>query len=171
MRDVFLIYDGCCFYEIVTLCYFMRYAGCDLVFCAPEKKPVRAMEGFTVQPDLSLEELDCRQVRSLIVPGGRVLAINRPEIHDLLRTVRDQQGLIAGICAGVDVLDDAGILENIRSTHSSDEDLVCADNVITARANAYVDFAIKTAEVLGLFASREDREETIAFWKDRKRMQ
>ena len=128
MRDVFLIYDGCCFYEIVTLCYFMRYAGCDLVFCAPEKKPVRAMEGFTVQPDLSLEELDCRQVRSLIVPGGRVLAINRPEIHDLLRTVRDQQGLIAGICAGVDVLDDAGILRGIRSTHSADEDLVCADN-------------------------------------------
>ena len=110
MRDIFLIYDGCCFYEIVTLSYFMRYAGCELVFCAPEKKPVRAMEGFTVQPDLSLEELDCRQVRSLIVPGGRVLAINRPEIHDLLRTVRDQQGLIAGICAGVDVLDDAGIL-------------------------------------------------------------
>ena len=34
-----------------------------------------------------------------------------------------------------------------------------------------VDFAIKVAEVLGLFASREDMEETIAFWKDRKRMQ
>lgn len=171
MKDVFLIYDGCCFYEIVTLSYFMRYAGCDLVFCAPERKPVRAMEGFTVQPDLSLDELDRRQVRSLIVPGGRVLVIDRPEIHDLLRTVWDQQGLIAGICAGVDVLDNAGILENIRSTHSADEDLVCAGNVITARANAYVDFAIKTAEVLGLFASREDIEETIAFWKNGKRMQ
>ena len=39
MKDVFLIYDGCCFYEIVTLSYFMRYAGCELVFCAPEKSP------------------------------------------------------------------------------------------------------------------------------------
>ncbi|MGN0777195.1 MAG: DJ-1/PfpI family protein [Candidatus Ventricola sp.] len=171
MKDVFLIYDGCCFYEIVTLSYFMRYAGCDLVFCAPERKPVRAMEGFTVQPDLSLEELDRRQVRSLIVPGGKVSVINRPEIHDLLRTVRDQRGLIAGICAGVDVLDDAGILRGIRSTHSTDEDLVCTERVITARANAYVDFAIKTAEVLGLFVSREDMEETIAFWKNGKRMQ
>lgn len=171
MKDVFLIYDDCCFYEIVPLGYFMRYAGCDLVFCAPERKPVRAMEGFTVQPDLSLEELDCHQVRSLIVPGGRVLVIDRPEIHDLLRTVLDQQGLIAGICAGVDVLDNAGILENICSTHSADQNLVCAGNVITARANAYVDFAIKTAEVLGLFTSREDMEETIAFWKNGKRMQ
>lgn len=171
MKDVFLIYDGCCFYEIVTLSYFMRYSGCDLVFCAPEKKLVRAMEGFTVHPDLSVEELDCRQIRSLIVPGGTACVINRPGIHALLRALRDQRALIAGICAGVDVLDDAGILRNIRSTHSADEDLVCADNVITARANAYVDFAIKTAEVLGLFSSREDMEETIAFWKDRKRMQ
>ena len=171
MKDVFLIYDGCCFYEIVTLSYFMRYAGCDLVFCAPEKKPVRAMEGFTVQPDLSLEALNCNQIRSLIVPGGTIAVINRPEVHGLLRALRDQGALIAAICAGVDVLDEAGILRNIRSTHSADEDLVCAGNVITARANAYVDFAIKTAEVLGLFASREDMEETIAFWKDRKRMQ
>lgn len=171
MKDVFLIYDGCCFYEIVTLSYFMRYSGCDLVFCAPEKKPVRAMEGFTVQPDLSLEEVVCAQVRSLIVPGGTVCVINRPEVHRLLQALRDRRTLIAGICAGVDVLDDAGILRNIRSTHTEDEDLVCADNVITARANAYVDFAIKTAEALGLFSSREDLEETIAFWRDRKRMQ
>ena len=171
MKDVFLIYDGCCFYEIVTLSYFMRYAGCDLVFCAPERKPVRAMEGFTVQPDLSLEELNRDQIRSLIVPGGTVSAINRPEIHRLLRALRDQGALIAAICAGVDVLDDAGLLRDIRSTHSVDEDLVCEENVITARANAHVDFAIKTAEALDLFSSREDLEETIAFWRDRKRMQ
>lgn len=171
MKNVFLIYDGCCFYEIVTLSYFMRYAGCDMVFCAPEKKPVRAMEGFTVQPDLSLKELTCDQIRSLIVPGGTVSAINRPEVHYLLRALREQGALIAGICAGVDVLDEAGILRNIRSTHAADEDLVCAENVITARANAHVDFAIKTAEALGLFSSREELEETIAFWKDGKRMQ
>ena len=171
MKDDFLIYDGCCFYEIVTLSYFMRYAGCELVFCAPEKKPVRAMEGFAVQPDLSLEELNCGQIRSLIVPGGTVSVINRPEVHRLLRTLRDRQTLIAAICAGVDVLDDAGLLSDIRSTHSADEDLVCAGNVITARANAHVDFAIKTAEALDLFSSREDMEETIAFWKNGQRMQ
>ena len=58
VKDVFFIYDSCCFYEIVTLSYFMRFSGCDLVFCAPEGKPVIVMEGFTVQPDLSLGELD-----------------------------------------------------------------------------------------------------------------
>ena len=171
MKDDFLIYDGCCFYEIVTLSYFMRYAGCELVFCAPEKKPVRAMEGFTVQPDLSIRELDREQIRSFILPGGAVSAVNHQEIWSLLQELKAKKVLIAGICAGVDVLDNAGILEDVRSTHSVDEDLVQDGNMITARANAYLDFAIKTAGALDLFSSEEDLKETIAFWKYHQRMQ
>ena len=171
MKDVFFIYDSCCFYEIVTLSYFMRFSGCDLVFCAPEGKPVRVMEGFTVQPDLSLGDLDRERIRSFILPGGTVSSINHQEIWNLLRELKAKQVLIAGICAGVDVLDAAGILEKVRSTHSVDEDLVKDGNIITARANAYLDFAIKTADALGLFSSEEDLQETIAFWKHHQRMQ
>lgn len=171
MKDVFLIYDGCCFYEIVTLSYFMSFSGCDLVFCAPEGKPVKAMEGFTVQPDLSLRELNREQIRSLILPGGAISAVNHQEIWSLLQQLKAKQVLIAGICAGVDVLDAAGILEGIHSTHSVDEDLVRDGNIITARANVYLDFAIKTAEVLGLFSGEDDLKETIDFWKNHQRMQ
>ena len=35
MKDVFLVYDRCCFYEIVILSYFLNYSPCDLVFCSP----------------------------------------------------------------------------------------------------------------------------------------
>ena len=171
MKDVFLIYDGCCFYEIVTLGYFMRVSGCDLVFCAPEGKPVKVMEGFTVQPDLSLGELNREQIRSLILPGGAISSVNHQDIWSLLQQLKAKQTLIAGICAGVDVLDAAGILEGIRSTHSVDEDMVRDGTIITARANAYLDFAIKTAEMLGLFSGEEDLKETIAFWKNHQRMQ
>ena len=72
MKDVFLIYNSCCFYEIVTLSYFMRFSGCDMIFCAPDGRSVRAMEGFTVQPDRSLGELEREQIRSFILPGGAV---------------------------------------------------------------------------------------------------
>ena len=171
MKDVFLIYDGCCFYEIVTLGYFMRFSACDLVFCAPEGKPVRAMEGFMVQPDLSLGELNREQIRSLILPGGAISTVNHQDIWSLLQQLKAKQALIAGICAGVDVLDAAGILEGIRSTHSVDEDLVRDGNIITARANVYLDFAIKTAETLGLFSGEDDLKETIDFWKNHQRMQ
>ena len=171
MQDVFLIYDSCCFYEIVTLCYFMRFSGCNLVFCSPDGRPVKAMEGFTVQPDMAMEELDRSQVRSFVLPGGEIAAVNNREVWSLLRELKEKQALIAGICAGVDVLESAGILEGIRSTHSTDADLVCDRKILTARANAYVDFAIKAAETLGLFSGEEDLRETIAFWKDGQRMQ
>ena len=171
MQDVFLIYDSCCFYEIVTLCYFMRFSGCNLVFCSPDGRPVKAMEGFTVQPDMAMEELDRSQVRSFVLPGGEIAAVNNREVWSLLRELKEKQALIAGICAGVDVLEGAGILEGIRSTHSTDADLVCDRKILTARANAYVDFAIKAAETLGLFSGEDDLRETIAFWKDGQRMQ
>ena len=31
MKDVFLVYDRCCFDEIVILSYFLNYSHCDRV--------------------------------------------------------------------------------------------------------------------------------------------
>lgn len=121
--------------EIVILVYFMNFSNCDMVFCSLDGKPIRAMEGFSVNVDIKKHTV-----------------------------------LIAGICAGVDVLDNAGILCDVKSTHSSDEDLVCDKNIITARANAYVDFAIEVAKKLDLFVSEEDLQETIDFWKHYNRV-
>lgn len=45
------------------------------------------------------------------------------------------------------------------------------DLVITSRANGYVDFAIEVAKKMNLFTSERNLEETIAFWKEYKRMQ
>ncbi|MCI9633223.1 MAG: hypothetical protein HFH18_08280, partial [Ruminococcus sp.] len=42
-------------------------------------------------------------------------------------------------------------------------------HVITARANAYVDFAVETAKELDLFEDEADLRETIDFWKYHKR--
>ena len=65
----------------------------------------------------------------------------------------------------------AGILHDVKSTHASDDDWVCDKQVATARANAYVDFALAVAKKLGLFASETDLQETIRFWKYYQRVQ
>ena len=171
MKDVFLVYDRCCFYEIVILSYFLNYSHCDLVFCSPDGKPVRAMEGFSMHVDASLEDLDKAQIRSFIVPGGAVSGIDTAEVKVLLRNLKQRGALIAGICAGVDVLDHAGILHDVKSTHASDDDWVCDKQVATARANAYVDFALAVAKKPGLFASETDLQETIRFRKYYQRVQ
>ena len=129
------------------------------------------MEGFSVNVDLLLEALDKAQIRSFILPGGNISEIDSPEVKSYLQALKKREILIAGICAGVDVLDHAGILRDAKSIHSSDVDLVTDKNVITARANAYVDFAVEVAKKLDLFASEDDLQETINFWKHYQRVQ
>lgn len=171
MKDVVLIYNKSCFYEIVILSYFMSFSRCDLVFCSLDGQPVQAMEGFWVQADRSLGELDKEQIRSLILPGGKVSEVDCAEVRAFLKDLKERKTLMAGICAGVDVFEHAGILSDVKSTHTSDADLVVDRNVVTARANAYVDFAVEVAKKLGLFASEEDLQQTLSFWKQYRRVQ
>ncbi|WP_418878973.1 DJ-1/PfpI family protein, partial [Waltera sp.] len=119
MKDVFLVYDKSCFYEIVILNYFMSFSNCDMVFCSLDGRPVRTMEGFSVNVDMPLEALEKDQIRSFIIPGGNIAEIDTPEVKSYLQALMKREILIAGICAGVDVLDHAGILCDVKSTHSS----------------------------------------------------
>ena len=120
---------------------------------------------------MPLEALDKAQIRSFVIPGGNSSQIDTPEVKSYLQALRKREILIAGICAGVDVLDHAGILCNVESIHSSNVDLVTDKNVITARANAYVDFAVEVAKKLNLFSGEADFQETINFWKHYQRVQ
>lgn len=171
MKDVFIVYNTSCFYEIVILNYYMSFTKCDVVMCSLDGKPIRTMEGYSVNVDMALSNVDKAQIRSFIVPGGNISYINNEETRTYLQELKENNILIAGICAGVDLLDDAGILKGLKSTHSTDYDIVNDDNVVTARANAYVDFAIEVAKELELFEDEEDLKETIDFWKNFKRVQ
>lgn len=129
------------------------------------------MEGYSINADLPLEKLELSDIRSFIVPGGEIANIDDALVTDIIRQLHRKNVLIAGICAGVDVLEKAGILNDIRSTRSvMQEDCVKDGNVITARANAYVDFAIEAAGVLDLFEDEADLQETISFWKNHQRV-
>ncbi|MDE5934111.1 MAG: DJ-1/PfpI family protein, partial [Lachnospiraceae bacterium] len=130
-----------------------------------------AMEGYSINADRPLEEVKLSDVRSFIVPGGEIANIDDAVVMDTIRRLHKENVLIAGICAGVDVLDKAGILKDIRSTCTDTQrDCVKDGNVITARANAYVDFAIEAAKALDLFEDEADLQETISFWKNHQRV-
>lgn len=171
MKDVFLLYNTSCFYEIVILNYFMSVTNCDMIFCSLDGGSIKATEGFSVNVDMALKDIDKEEIRSFIIPGGDISIIDNPDFRIYLQGLKERGILIAGICAGVDVLENAEILHEVKSTHSLNEDCVCDKNVITARPNAYVDFAIEVAKKLDLFESEEDLQETIDFWKYHVRAQ
>lgn len=165
MKTVVLLYETCCIYEIIVTNYFLQYSGHELVFATIDGKPVTAMEKLSLNATCVLNDIDPKEVELLVVPGGNISTIDNEEVYAFVRAVVDNKHLVAGICNGVDMLDHAGILEGIESTHSMDEPLIVSDYVITARANMYVDMAIAVGKKMGLFKDEADQQETIDFWK------
>ena len=148
MKTVVLLYETCCIYEIVITNYFLQYAVHEIIF--------------------ALNEIDPKEVELFLVPGGDISSIDNEEVYSFIRAVVDNKHLVAGICNGVDELDNAGILNGIESTHSVKEALVVGECVITARANMYVDMAIAIGKKMNLFVDEVDLQETIDFWKMHK---
>ena len=117
------------------------------------------LNGVTITPEM----INCTGCR---VDGAKTPFCDKLcSVHNCVREKR------LDTCVRVDVLDHAGILCDVKSTHSSDADLVTDKNVISARANAYFDFAVEVAKKLDLFASEDDLQETINFWKHYQRVQ
>ena len=171
MKSVVLLYETCCIYEIVITNYFLQCTGHEIVFATLDGKPVTAQEKFSINATCALNEIDPKEVELLLIPGGDISSIDNEEVYSFIRAVMDNKQLVAGICNGVDELDNAGILEGIESTHSVRDALVVGDYVITARANMYVDIAIAIGKKMGLFIDASDLQETIDFWKYHKTFQ
>ena len=171
MKTVVLLYPTSCIYEIVILNYFLHFAGKEVLFVSPDGTPITAMEGYSINVSGQLTDIATDEIELAIVPGGNIKAIDNPIVWNCLKDIKSMGGILAAICAGVDVLDHAGILDGVVSTHSSDLDVAVTDQVITSRANGYVDFAIEVAKKMNLFQDEADLQETISFWKDYRRMQ
>ncbi len=165
MKTVVLLYETCCIYEIVITNYFLQYCGHELVFATVDGKLVTAQEKFSLNATCALKDIYPKEVELLLVPGGDISSIANEEVYSFIRAVAANMQLVAGICNGVDELDNAGILEGIDSTHSLKDDLVVGEHVITARANMYVDMAIAIGKKMNLFVDEADLQETIDFWK------
>lgn len=171
MKDVFFLFDTACLYEIIILSYFVKVTDQEVMICSLDGQPVSTTEGLKVNVDCALSELDLSEVRSFIIPGGDVTLVKNETMQSTLFKLREQGAIIGAICAGVDVLDELHILDHIKSTHNSEQDCVNDQKIITARANAYVDFAIEVGKELCLFEDDNDLQETIDFWKYHKRME
>lgn len=170
MKNIVLLFDKACIYEIVILNYFLKFTGKKTVFCSIDEDTITSMEGYSLNIDTELQNIDINNVSSIIIPGGDISRISNEMVYELLRKLKMSGKVIAGICAGVDVLEEADILKDVKSTHSTDMDIVRDEHIITARANAYVDFAIEVAKELDLFENETDLNETVNFWKYHKRM-
>ena len=159
------------FSTLLADCYFLNATGKEMIFVSPEGNPVMATEGYRIEAEDRLDHVNPGDVELLIIPGGDITQIDTPEVWEYLKNVHDSNGRIAAICAGVDVLEHAGLLEDAESIHSCEKDVVTSRRITTSRANGYVDFAIEVAKQMELFEDEADLQETIAFWREFQRVE
>jgi len=172
-----LVFDGFADWEpAFALAELRRSGGLEVVTVGFSVAPVRSMGGLTVIPDRSLDGLDPRAVRLLLLPGGDLWEGAYPEaaVTRAITAMRDAGVPIAAICGATIAAARAGLLDD--RAHTSNErgyldahapgyhgdsryvdTLAVRDRgVITASGLGPVDFAREIFEELGVF-SESDR--------------
>ena len=120
MRDTvyFLVFDGFADWQAaLALCEIRRPGDWQVRTVGFSLAPVASMGGLTVQPELSLAQLDFQCAALLIVPGGHLW--QRGEGEPAVAAIRQLHAAgapVAGIDSGVLALARAGLLDACRHT-------------------------------------------------------
>lgn len=116
---VVLLYPGCTIAEVIEIATRLKGDEVEVSFVSVGGGDVIDQSGLIMVPDRPIDEVDRSRVECVIVPGGDPEEIigNRA-VRSLLTAVADSRGVVAGICAGVLVLADAGILRGRHITHN-----------------------------------------------------
>ncbi|WP_427180151.1 DJ-1/PfpI family protein [Paenibacillus sp. TC-CSREp1] len=168
MNTHVLIYDGYVSFEVMLAMYLMKTKG-EIITVGISSDPVKSYEGLMVTPEQSLDEVNDGDIEAFIIPGGDISEIRQNEkLVLLLQKLNTDHKYIGAICSGVDLIKQAGLLEGKKYT-SNDASRTATyevhDNLITAKANGYVDFAIALGQMRGIYSDEADYEETIRFFK------
>ena len=144
------------------------YYGFYTQFATPGGLPVTSSGGMLVTPQLALEEIVLDELDLLMVCGGSHWQSGKaPDLGPLLRAARDKNIVLAGICDGTRVLAQAGVLDTVRHTSNSADNLlqtgytgaalyqdvpwaVADQRVVTAPGTAPVSFTREVLRSLGI---------------------
>ncbi|ALA40999.1 thij/pfpi family protein [Paenibacillus peoriae] len=163
MKSHVLIYDGYVSFEIMLATYFMKTKG-DIVTIGVTKDPVISYEDFKVTPSMAIDEVSAEDIQLLIIPGGdnTQLKTNK-QLLALINTLNNDNKVIATICSATELLEIAVV--SYKSPVNHPTGLEIHKNIITAKPNKYVDFAIEIGKVMNIYTDDEDLKETIDFFK------
>ena len=145
---------------------------------------LRSEEQLKVVVDLSLDEVDPEDIDLIIIPGGDPEPYKeRTDLHNLLAKVHKRGKIIAAICGGPGYLAHAGLLKGLRIAHGyspedaikvfegseiTDEDVIVEGTIITARGQAFAEFAVEVYRALGFFENEEEAKDTLAWLKNER---
>lgn len=182
MNTYVLIYEGFAQFEVVLANYFLKTKG-SITTVGINKKSVTSGEGFITLPHMTIDEVSLKDVDLFIIPGGdpEILS-NNESFYSFLKKLSDENKKIGAICSGPIHLAKSGILDNrkftttisleehncFNKTNFQDKNVVIDGNIITAKANGYVDFALELGNMMGIYENEEDYKETVEYFRNFK---
>jgi len=160
---VVAMYPGCISFE-VALAAELLSEKYQIINATPDGQDLLDTSGLPLETQLSYSQVDLSNCKAILVPGGDPgsLVANK-EIDRLLIEAHEREILIGGICAGPSVLAKAGILKGRRIAHGygseqldflkdifkevtlTEEPFVVDGNIMTAKPDAFIDFAVEIA--------------------------
>lgn len=182
MKTYIIIFEGFVQFEVTLASYLLHTKG-DIITVGIDKEPVVSYEGFRVIPDIKLDEMNTNEVDCLIIPGGIIDEnFNDSEFYKKIDELNSQKKVIGGICSGVYHIAKAGVLKGKGYTTTlhvneypefdislfRDQLCVVDENIVTAKANGYVDFGIELGKVMNIYEDENDLQETIEFFREFK---
>ncbi|MBS1963249.1 MAG: DJ-1/PfpI family protein [Bdellovibrionales bacterium] len=164
---VVLLYPGCIPFEVALTAELLS-GQYDVVNATPDGEDIPELPGLRLKAELSYSEVDVRKCAAILVPGGDPKAVveNR-ETDRILREADEANLLLAAICAGPLLLAKAGILKGRTVAHGyqnaqleflepyfvganlSDALFHADGNILTAKPDAHIEFAVEIACRLG----------------------
>ncbi|WP_434626883.1 type 1 glutamine amidotransferase family protein [Chromobacterium sp. CV08] len=100
------------------------YYGFDVRYAGPGGKPLTSAGGLMVTPHLAIEAIELEPLDLLIVCGGTIWQTEQaPDIAGLVAAAHARGVVVAGICDGTRVLAQAGVLDKVRHTSNSADNL------------------------------------------------
>lgn len=178
MNTYFLLYDSFSGFELSFPAFVLR--NTNLVTVGLEKGPITSEEKLKYMPDIFLADMDVDKVDAFIIPGGSALKHLKDGslLQEKLNQLNEKGKIIASVCGGPVLFSNTTILENKRYVVGGDhklpenwmkpfttgtlvnEDVVVDGNLITAKMEAIVSFAIAIGKELNIFANEEEEKRT-----------
>jgi len=168
-KALVIFYPQCIEFEAILAAQVLHGEELQIDVATPDGEDFHGPSGIALHATHKYNEIDPTEYRVIIIPGGDTSAVLEDEtLARLLTTANDSGVTFGAICAGPRLLAKAGLLDGRRFTHGFgadselpewasgtyvDEMVVVDGNFVTAKPQAYIDFAIDLLYAAGLRAS------------------
>lgn len=160
---VVILYPGCIFFEL-ALALELLAEKYQIIFATPDGADHHANNGSILRVTTAYKQIDLSNCRAVLVPGGDPGSIkDNKDIDEVIQSANKKGLWLAAICAGPSVLAKAKALKGkkiahgygpkqleflksyFEGVHLTDEKFVCDGNILTAKPDAHIDFAVELA--------------------------